>query len=167
MATHSWFEPLAQLSLHVQKPGGGGVGAVEPAQLPLTQLTPSGQVTPQPPQLRMSLARLMQPLVPQQVWPAPHGSPNGGQPHLPPRQMAPSGQTVPQAPQLRGSRPMSMHSLPQQVRPHAAPLSVHVLPPSPDDFSPVRSLSEPQPATARKQPRITPSDKQMRATRRR
>jgi hypothetical protein len=166
MATHSWFVPLAQLSLHVQKPGGGGVGAVEPAQLPLTQLTPSGQMTPQPPQLRMSLDRLMQPLVPQQVWPVPHGSPNGGQPHLPPRQMAPSGQTVPHAPQLRGSRPTSMHSWPQQVSAHAAPLSVHVLPPSPDDFSPLRSLTA-QPATVSERNRRIPRATNVRATRRR
>ncbi len=163
MATHSWFVPLAQLSLQVQKPGGGGVGAVEPAQLPLTQLTPSGQVTPQPPQLRMSLPRLMQPLLPQQVWPVPQMSPKGGQPHLPPMQMSPSGQTVPQAPQLRGSRPMSMQAVPQHVRPQAWPLSMQV-PPSPEDLSPLRLL-RPQPATV--SDRRTPRTTEMRATRRR
>lgn len=147
MATHSCVVPPAQLSLQVQKPGGGGVGVVAPAQLPATQLTPSGQVTPHPPQLRMSLDRLMQPLLPQQVWPVPHGSPNGGQPHLPPRQMLPSGQTVPQLPQLRGSMPTLTHAWPQQVSPQAAPpLALHA-PPSPDDFWPLRSLA-PQPATA-------------------
>ena len=163
MPTHSWFVPPAQLSLQLQKPAGGGVGVVAPAQLPLTQLTPSGQVTPQPPQLRMSLPRLMQPLLPQQVWPVPQMSPNGGQPHLPPMQMSPSGQTVPQAPQLRGSRPTSMQALPQQVSVQAAPLEVHV-PPSPDDFSPLRSLA-PQPATVNE--RMSPRTKVIRTTRRR
>jgi hypothetical protein len=98
---------FAHESAQVQNPGGGTLAAIAPAQLPLTHWTPSGQRTPQPPQLRMSDIKLTQPSVPQHDCPRLHLSPLGGQPQLPPRQIVPSGQMVPQLPQLRGSREVS------------------------------------------------------------
>ena len=72
---------------------------------------PGSQACPQPPQLRMSLSRLAQPLMPQQVCPMPQAMPLGGQPQWPPRQIIPVPQVVVQSPQWRGSLEVSWKRL--------------------------------------------------------
>ena len=119
---------LPQPPVQVQNPGGtwpmpigstiGEHGCPPHEHLLSAQVAPSGQRVPQPPQLRMSDARLTQPSAPQQVWPRLHLSPLGGQPQLPPRQIVPTGQMAPQSPQFCGSRDTSWQLVPQHFPPH-------------------------------------------------
>ena len=77
------------------------VQAVSPhLHWPATQVAPSPQEWPQLPQLRMSVMRLAQPALGQQVWSFEQGAPDGKQPQWPPMQTVPPVQAALQPPQL-------------------------------------------------------------------
>jgi hypothetical protein len=76
---------------------GLGHSTTQPAA---EQISPEGQVSPQPPQSAGSVAKFVQ----NALAPEPHASGSAGrQPQLPPAQAWPPGQTFPHAPQSAGS----------------------------------------------------------------
>ena len=85
---------------------GAGQGV---PHMPALHAEPSGQVTPQPPQLRGSLWVSTQP--------APQSTVGGShrRVHIPSSQTLPSGHRTPQPPQLRTSLEVSTHSPPQST----------------------------------------------------
>jgi hypothetical protein len=111
---------VAQLGAHVplQHTSPVAHGVVPHTHCEFTQVEPAPQALPQLPQLLMSDARLLQPLLPQQLWPVPHGTPFGRQPHCPFWHTVPDAHWVPQPPQFCASIIVLMHTEPQHLPGH-------------------------------------------------